>query len=85
MSNEWATGRGSPASRAWTLLNLDLFKYEGCVKYLTRLEVDDKRRDQGRIQEFKKGGAKLDRARSARTFFSHPPRNCFAPPPHIGQ
>ena len=43
------------------------------------------REEQGRIHEFKKGGAKLAR----KIFFSHPPRNCFATPfshpPHIGQ
>ena len=34
---------------------------------------------QGRIQEFEKGGAKLDRLEIS---FSPPPRNCFAPPPY---
>ena len=40
---------------------------------------------QGRTQEFKQGGAKLDRARSARNFFFATPAKLLRTPPHIGQ
>ena len=37
---------------------------------------------QGRIQAFEKGGAKLDRERSARNFFFAPPAKLLRTPPY---